>query len=401
MDVLLWWMVGGVCGLWIVLKTWQDSPLLAVGIFFFFPLAIVSLLKNWGTDNDIKIPFGLAVLCAFMAYRSAETFMQESLSDPALAWTPEQIEEIRREDPALAAQIEDQQMQALLDQHVVFESDPNGPPGASVEIDFGPQARRRMGMQAEPESSSQGEVAGAEASIASAPEPEGPPLGLAAAERRKQMQAAAEVEFQRGAVVLGRSQAQLVLPQSFRFVAANQLAALSELRDMPLDEEVIGWAVHEQVDLSKESAWWVVIRHIPGGHLNVANDAQSFETSVRGINEAEAGPQLGEGLYAPTWQPETAVATWGLAPDELTVGDVRGQFALKALRQGAVLFIAGGTGPHEQELGLRAVRLLATRTEAANDWSYADFEPGLDPQAERNLAQWIALRPAQAGAGKG
>jgi hypothetical protein len=56
--------------IYMLVRTWKSSILLAVLSFLFWPVIIVALIKNWNdAQSDIKVPFFLwVVTSAFMAW---------------------------------------------------------------------------------------------------------------------------------------------------------------------------------------------------------------------------------------------------------------------------------------------------------------------------------------------
>ena len=59
-----------ICFFWMLVKIWKGSVLLAILAFFFWPVVIVALIKNWGDEEtDIKVPFFLWIgSVAIMVY---------------------------------------------------------------------------------------------------------------------------------------------------------------------------------------------------------------------------------------------------------------------------------------------------------------------------------------------
>lgn len=74
--------------IWMVIKIWKDSAVLAIASLIFWPALIFAVFKYWGDeDSDIKVPF--LVFIPFAAY----TFWEMSqwskvLKDPqeSLLW---------------------------------------------------------------------------------------------------------------------------------------------------------------------------------------------------------------------------------------------------------------------------------------------------------------------------
>ena len=71
---------------WMLIRTSRSSMLLAILSFFFWPLLIVALVKNWNDEeSDIKVPFfiyiALMVLLAIYAAKVGKsTEEQEALN---------------------------------------------------------------------------------------------------------------------------------------------------------------------------------------------------------------------------------------------------------------------------------------------------------------------------------
>ena len=44
--------------LWMILRIWKESTLLAIVSLFFWPALVYAVVKNWGDEeSDIKVPF--------------------------------------------------------------------------------------------------------------------------------------------------------------------------------------------------------------------------------------------------------------------------------------------------------------------------------------------------------
>jgi hypothetical protein len=63
-------LVSLVLFIYMLVRTWKSSVLLAVLSFLFWPLIIVALIKNWNDEeSDIKVPFFLwIVVSLFMVW---------------------------------------------------------------------------------------------------------------------------------------------------------------------------------------------------------------------------------------------------------------------------------------------------------------------------------------------
>ena len=62
--------------LWMCAKIAKSNSALALGSFFFLPLAIIPLLQNWGDEeNDIKVPFFLTLASSVYTVYSMMSFV--------------------------------------------------------------------------------------------------------------------------------------------------------------------------------------------------------------------------------------------------------------------------------------------------------------------------------------
>jgi hypothetical protein len=72
-------MLGSLAGLiliiWMVLKIWRSSAVLAIISIFLWPALIFALLKYWGDEeSDIKVPFFIFVpVCIYTWYDMRQT----------------------------------------------------------------------------------------------------------------------------------------------------------------------------------------------------------------------------------------------------------------------------------------------------------------------------------------
>jgi len=76
-----------ICLIWLLVRIWKSSPVLAIVTFLFFPAAIVSLIQNWGDEEtDIRWPFFLSlILYAWLVYAAMKMIGDEEL-DAALSF---------------------------------------------------------------------------------------------------------------------------------------------------------------------------------------------------------------------------------------------------------------------------------------------------------------------------
>lgn len=368
----------GILVLWMVVKIWRASPLLAVVTFFFWPLSIISLVRNWGdSDTDIRIPFFLSLVTLGAIYWMSDRVVDKAFEEAGPVFTAQEIEAIRQENPEFAAELEARQLESALRVEAL-------------------QAEQQTARE---QADTAGEDRGGPADQSLVAEQEQSAEQIAAAneaQRRFQLRAASgALKFQRGSVRLDTARSTLVLPLHFRFVDANQLFRLARLREVPLDGGSLGWVVHERVDLADPAAWFIDLRFEEAGYLAVGQgggvDVLQQQIALLGLTPE--GVQFGTGNYAPQWDARSTIATWmrSMPGSGGTTGGARVALAaVRPLRQGLVLARVTGLSMAERELGLRAARLIVNSARPDTGWRHADYRAGRDPVAGTSLAEWVA-----------
>lgn len=371
---------------WMVIKIARGSGIMALLTFFFWPLSIISLIRNWGDrDTDIRIPFFAAVAALGMSYFMVARGVDGVLVEAAPYFTQEELDMIERENPDAFVVI----MQARADFEAAggnyedLEYDDYGYEDAVDEpggFDSDAPVPKRRPRAAPAVTSTTAEQTTAAA-------PLDPIVDLA--------QTAAAIAWRYGSVDLPAAHARLVLPSRFRFVPGNRLHRLARLRSQPLDVSVLGWISHETVDLGQPSAWAMEVRFYETGALAEGGDAASEldfaaqMTALGGAPSLEGGSRsLGNGAFAPQWDSARGLMTWSLEDPE----GRSDHFALRPTRHGALLFRLPSLEPDQREFGLRATRLLAASVEVGSEWRWrGEARPG-DATAPLTLLQWVQGR---------
>ncbi len=368
----------GILVLWMVVKIWRSSPVLAVATFFVWPLSVISLVRNWGnSDTDIRIPFFLSLVTVGAIFWMSDRVVDKAFEEAGPVFTAQEIEAIRRDNPQFAAELEARQLEASSRAQALQaeQRSANRPAGADD----------RSGNYDAGQSYAAGQAQSVE-QVAAATE----------AERGFQLRTASSaLKFQRGSVRLEPARATLALPLHFRFVDAYQLFRIARLRDTPLDGGSLGWIVHERVDLADPDAWFIDLRFEEIGNLTIGQgpgvDALQQQIALLGL--LPAGVQFGTGNYAPQWDTRASLATWmkfttavGSSADGARV-DLA---AVRPLRHGVLVARIMGIPVAERELGLRATRLIVSSTQPDAGWRHADYRSGRDPAAGSTLAEWVA-----------
>lgn len=374
---------------WMVIKIARGSGIMALLTFFFWPLSIVSLIRNWGDrDTDIRIPFFAAVAALGMSYFMVARGVDGVLVEAAPYFTQEELDMIERENPEAFVVI----MQARADFEAAggsYEDLEYADDGYGYEDDYGddaggfdsdaPVPKRRPRPAPAATSSS--------AEPAAAPVPLDPIVDLA--------QTAAAIAWRYGEVELAPAHARLALPSRFRFVPGNRLHRLARLRSQPLDASVLGWISHETVDLGQPNAWALEVRFYETGSLAEGGDPSlelDFAAQVATLGGAPSlegdGRSIGNGAFAPQWDAVRGLLTWSSEDPE----GRSEHFALRPTRHGALMFRLPALEPDQREFGLRATRLLAASVEVDSEWRWRGVARPGEATAPLSLLQWVQGR---------
>lgn len=342
--------------LWMAIRINRVSTGMAVATFVCWPLAIIPLITNWGSrDTDIRLPFLVAALAGGMIMYSANQVVQNT----ALMYSPSDIEAIRSEDPQFAAEIEREQLRAL-GVEVEFEAAESGAASTAASTFATISVEPGRGGRREP-------MAAAAAPVAAPAVAEDLQFAPAPAQIRKVP--LRELRFRRGQIRLSQAFARLDVPQHFRFVSAQQLGTLAEMRGIPVSDATLGWLVHERVNLGSSTFWFVDVQFHESGHLSAP--------------EAGATPAVGSASIL-AWDDDRAMAVWSRPWGKQAAG--KELAAAKLMRHGAVVYRLPDLAPDQAELGLRAARLLASRTLPEPGWAYDEFTGS---QSAQSLSAWL------------
>jgi hypothetical protein len=398
-SMMGYWIVLFVLVVWMVVKIARSSPLLAVGSFLFWPLSLLALVKYWGDrDSDIRVPFFLSVLCTGLIFVMANRAMDKAISEGAIYLSDEDIALIAEDDPELAAQLAAAREEAIARGEVPVEfaeeegdveAAGEGAGAAAADLD-GVLARisARREAAARPAAEETGFTRRQDRRLAT------PVRERAAVDSAALRAEVARVAWRFSSQVVEEAHARLRLPRGFRFLPRQALPRIARLRGVPLDRHVVGWAVHQQVDLAAADAWVVEVHWVEAGHMPLLGPAQSLEGSLPLLAASSlrdgSGRLLGEGDYAPTWRADDGVLTWSVHDDPLVIDPRADLVAAWPLRHGVLLFVVPQLGAGRHELGLRAARLLARRVEVEPQWRHADHRPREDLAAGISLLDWAA-----------
>jgi hypothetical protein len=340
-----WYLTIFVLVVWMALRVGRSSSTMGVMTFLFWPISVVPLFTNWGDrDSDIRIPFVLTALASLMLIYNTN----KAADQLALSLDADDIAYIRESDPETAAMIE--QRQAAIGVTLEFEDEPGSNSGRIV-------ATSVSAARDTTSSASRSSVAAEEMQFAAAP----------AQVRQIPLN---ELRFRRGLVRLGPAFASMQVPEHFRFVSAQQLGTLAEIRGVPVDPHSLGWVVHERVDLRSSDFWFVDVQFHECGHL--APPAGSSSLTQLSADDDQ--------LH---WDSALTAASWTSSGKNAALSD---RSVVRLLRHGALLFKAGDLTPGQRELGLRATRMLALRAEPDPGWQHSEF---IGEASAQKLASWV------------
>lgn len=361
----IWWILILVMVIWMVLKIARSSSLMAVVTFFFWPAAVLHLISNWGDpDGDIKIPFLIALIASgMMTYQ-----VFQAADEVALESTAEEIAELRQQDPIAAAVLERRQRDAV-----------------GVEAGVNEQAGDEVA-----ESNSAAISAGSSSQVLL---PDRPAM---------RMVPIAELNFRRNDVRIDPAYVNLGIPQHFRYISAEQLGALAKSRGIAVDSKVLGWIVHDRIDLTRPDFWFVEVGFESIGYLPAPLPPATIDATLAAAPGASQGSPVANGPatkpatiaapeadpFAPHWDGASEIATWAEISPKASVEEVD-LCATRLLRHGALVLCVRELDLPRRELGLRASRLVAARARVDSGWGHAMFSGG---EPSQTFEEWLAKR---------
>ncbi|MGQ0801457.1 MAG: hypothetical protein ACT4NL_15270 [Pseudomarimonas sp.] len=374
--------------IWMVVKIARGSGLLAVATFFIWPLALISLIKNWGDpDTDIRIPFFAGLLALVLSVVMVSRGVDRAIIETAAYYSEEDLQLIQQENPEMHALIMAERERIVAEGGSLefpedgdYESDYEG--DYDDEDDSGVDT---VSTTAQPPRSAASlpnptPTAAAPAPATAVPA-EDPLLALPAA--------VAGLAYQYATVNWPAAGVSIELPARFRFLPEQRLGRLATLRSQPRLPGSLGWIVHESVDLAQPDAWVLEVRFLNVGHTPLGLDEGAFVSKLGELSGVQqrgrGGRRLGEGSFAPQWDGNRRVLTWSLADDD-------GRFEHRAalpLRSGVLFFLVRGLNEDQRELGLRLTRLMANRVQAppSEQWRPAALKDA--PVSATSLIAWV------------
>lgn len=364
--------------IWMAIKIGRDSTGMGIATLVCWPIAVIPLITNWGRrDSDIRLQFVVVLVASGLLWNS----LDKVALNAERARQEGQTASMAGQDSVYAMQIEAERDGVRYGRPVgnerapLISLDASGRPVApttSGDMAYYLRATGHVGGPAAEGTLSRSNIASAPGAVGqSAPSSAEPTLQFAPAMVKVNATPLHEINFRRGQVRLGPANATLDVPPHFRFIARHQLGLLSELRQIPVDPtRTLGWIVHERVNLRSADFWFIEVSFHEVGHL-----------------EAPPPDAIGSAMQ---WDAASATAIFG----QPAVPAERGmdQSAVKLTRHGAIRFRAPELPDDQLELGLRAVRLMASHTEVESGWSHVEF---IGESSPLTLTQWLESLKAE------
>lgn len=215
-------------------------------------------------------------------------------------------------------------------------------------------------------------------------------------------QRAAKLKLHRGKLTLSDTGAELSVPEHWRFVEAEPLRkALSGTKHYP-GLGVIGWLVHERVDIAQlDTLWYVEVYAEQRGHVKAAGADDRDLEDRKGEATAKINAKAFAGgapsfsfvkfLEAPTYDATYDRAVW---VDQMSYpGETElllDCYAIKLGKEAQIWFRMREQFDGARELCTRSVRLMAAKTQFVSGAGYGDYTWPMDDNAGYDLGEVIA-----------
>jgi len=213
---------------------------------------------------------------------------------------------------------------------------------------------------------------------------------------------AAKLKKLSGKLRLSSTGAELTVPEHWRFIDAAALRdALSGTRHFP-GLGVIGWLVHERVDIAQlDTIWYVEVYAEQMGHVSAkgADDGDlelrkaeaTSKLSKQAMDAGDASFSFRKFIEAPSFDPQYDRAVWinqMSYPGETEL--LLDCYSIKLGKEAQIWFRMREQFEGARELCLRSVRLMAARTVFGDGQKYADYTWMVDSGSGFNLGEVIA-----------
>jgi hypothetical protein len=213
---------------------------------------------------------------------------------------------------------------------------------------------------------------------------------------------AAKLKLQGGRVPLSDTGAELDVPGHWRFIDAGALRdGLQGTKHFP-GLGVIGWLVHERVDIAQlDTIWYVEVYAEQRGHVKAGGSDDgdlerrkgeaTAQLSARALNAGEPSFSFVKFAELPKYDAMYDRASWinqMSYPGETSL--LLDCYAIKLGKESQIWFRMREQFDGARELCLRSVRLLAGRTSYVSGAAYADYTWPVDDNSGFSLGEVIA-----------
>ncbi|MBK8284976.1 MAG: DUF2167 domain-containing protein [Ahniella sp.] len=367
--------------IWMVVRIWSAAGAIwGLGSLFIPVVSVVYVIIHWSDEDGVKFPFFAGILTSVIAVTVQPTLAD--FVDPEMAAAMLEDPEIQRqmaEDPEFRAE-----MEALTGEATASTESEDLDTSDSDFVDDG--------------------VSDSEQGV-SAPAPKTPSTfrsvpSYSATEQQAWKLAMGNLPRRRGTVALAGNDASIELPERMGFVDRQPLALALASSKESLDDDVIGWVVHDDAPIDDRfNAWWIEVRSLDKGHVplgDVASADQLDRWKERAFSIAsEEGKASGKllsflGFPVAPWVDEEAaqvawVASYGAGGDQahLCTG-----LALGRERQVAYTMRVK-YDDRWQELCLLSVRTLARKTTFDAGQGYPDYTRFVDDRSNVDAVDYV------------
>lgn len=218
------------------------------------------------------------------------------------------------------------------------------------------------------------------------------------ADKVRRSVALASLPQQSGRVDFPGAHTSIDVPTHFRFIDRDALVKAFAGTDDEPGPQLLGWLVHEKVDLTAKDAWHIEVGRLADGWISDERfAAQSRETllaagkrATKTMSDQEGPdepaytlvgypevPRLNATDHSATWVEEIAYEGKGAHTLDC--------YSVKLGRNSALLYAITDMPMRQQELCLRAVRLMAARSGFEQGNGYSDRSRLLDRKAPYDL----------------
>lgn len=212
---------------------------------------------------------------------------------------------------------------------------------------------------------------------------------------------AAKLKQYRGKLELAGTGAELAVPEHWRFLEANELRKnLRGTKHHP-GFGVIGWLVHERVDIAQlDTIWYIEVYVEQRGHVSAEGvDDGDLERRKGDATSKLSSKALSEGgvsflfkrfVEAPQYDAQFDRAVW---VNEMSYGGETSMlldcYAIKLGKEAQIWYRMREQFEGSRELCLRSVRLMAAKTQFGADATYSDYTWLVDDNSGFDLGEVI------------